>query len=78
MNYHESYVFLQDLSNSFNRWFNLSIRHPGVSQLFGGVPRRHSLHLKTEEEFSLESCFVLSEIRGSSLMPSSHNNIFRF
>ena len=34
MNYHQSYVFLQDLSNSFHHWFNLSNFHPGVSQQF--------------------------------------------
>ena len=32
MNYHQSNVFLQDLSNSFHRWLNLSILHSGVSK----------------------------------------------
>ena len=35
MNYHQSYVFLQDLSNSFHRWFNLSNFHSGVPQQLG-------------------------------------------
>ena len=51
MNYHQSNVFLQDLSNSFHRWPNLPIFHPGVSQQFDGVSHRHSQILKTEEEF---------------------------
>ena len=34
MNYHQSNVFLQDLSNSFHRWFNLSNFHSGVPQKF--------------------------------------------
>ena len=35
MNYHQSNVFLQDLSNSFHCWFNLSILHgSGVPQQF--------------------------------------------
>ena len=32
MFYHQSNVFLQDLSNSFHRWRNLSILHSGVPQ----------------------------------------------
>ena len=43
--------FLQDLSNSFHRWFNLSIYHFGVSQQFTVVC--NSQIMKTEEEFSL-------------------------
>ena len=53
MNYHQSYVFLQDLSNSFHRWFNLSNFHSGVPQLFGGVSPCHSRILQAEEEFLL-------------------------
>ena len=34
MNYHQSYVFVQDLSNSFHRWFNHSNFHSGVPQQF--------------------------------------------
>ena len=34
MNYHQSNVFLQDLSNSFHCWFNLSNCHSGVPQQF--------------------------------------------
>ena len=37
------------------------------------VSRHHSRILKTEEEFSLHILSVLSEIRDSSLMPSSQN-----
>ena len=74
MNYHWSYVFLQDLLNSFHRWFNFSIHlYSGVSQQFGGVSHCHSQILKTEEEFYLHIISVLSEIRGSSSSPSSHN-----
>ena len=32
MIYHQSNVFLQDLSNAFHRWFNLSNLHSGVPQ----------------------------------------------
>ena len=52
MNYHQSNVFLQDLSNSFHRWLNLSILHPGVPQQFLVVfPAVILRFLKTEEEF---------------------------
>ena len=53
MNYHQSNVFLQDLSNSFHSWLNLFVfDSSGVSKLFMVVfCRRHSQHLKTEEEF---------------------------
>ena len=34
MNYHQSYVFLQDRSNSFHCWFNLSNFHSRVPQQF--------------------------------------------
>ena len=74
MNYHKSYVLLQDLSNSFHRWFNLSIIHFGVSQQFMLVFLVViSRILKTEEEFSSQSWSVLLKIHSSSLMPSSHN-----
>ena len=73
MNYHQSYVFLQDRLNSFHRWFNLSNFHPGVSQQFDGVCHRHSQILKTKEEFFLHILSVLSKIRHSSLLPSSHS-----
>ena len=54
MIHHLSYVFLQDLSNSFHRWFNLfQFSSRGISTIHGGVSHRHSQHLKTEEEFLL-------------------------
>ena len=34
MNYHQSNVFLQDLSNSFHHWLSLYILHSGVPQQF--------------------------------------------
>ena len=50
MNYHQSYVLLQDLSNSFHRWFNLSnFSSRSISTIHGGVSRCHSRILKTEE-----------------------------
>ena len=56
MNYHQSCVFLQDLSNSFHCWFNLSISSfRGVSTILDGVSRCHSRILKTKEEFSSKS-----------------------
>ena len=52
MSYHQSNVFLQDLSNSFHRWLNLSILHLGVPQQFLVVfPVVILRFLKTEEEF---------------------------
>ena len=44
-----------------------------VSTIRGVVSHRHAQHLKTEEEFSSKYYPFLSKIRGSSLMPSSHN-----
>ena len=67
MNYHQSNVFLQDLSNSFHRWFNLSNFH-------SGVPKNSwwcfSSSFSTFEEWrriSLESWSVLLKIHSSSL-----------
>ena len=54
MNYHQSYVFLQDLSNSFHRWLNplrFSLSR-SISTIHGGS-HHHSQHVKTEEEFLL-------------------------
>ena len=54
MMFRQSNAFLQDLSNSFHRWFNFSIHlYSGVSQQFGGVSRRNSQISMTEEEFFL-------------------------
>ena len=73
MNYHKSYV-LQDLSNSFHRWFNLSnFSLWSASKINGGLSHCHSLHLKTKEELLLNLAPFSSKIRGSSLRPSSHN-----
>ena len=52
MIHHQSYVFLQDLSNSFHRWPNLfhsSFR--SASTILGGVSRRNSQIWKAEEDF---------------------------
>ena len=74
MNYHQSNVFLLDLSNSFHHWLNLSnFSFRSASIIHGGVSRHHSQHLKTEEEFFLHILSVLSEICHSSLLPSSHS-----
>ena len=52
MNYHQSNVFLQDLSNSFHRWLNLfAFDSPGVSKQFLMVFSSSFSDLKTEEEF---------------------------
>ena len=54
MNCHQSNVFLQDLSKSFHRWFNISnFSSQSISTIHGGVSHRNSQILKTEEEFSL-------------------------
>ena len=75
MNYHQSNAFSKIFQILFiicsTFLFFFSFR--SASTILGGVSRYLSLHLKTEEEFSLESCFVLSKIHGSSLIPSSHN-----
>ena len=74
MNYHQSNVLLQDLSNSFHRWLNLFVLILPeclnnswwcFSSSFSTfeVRRRVFLHILS----------VLSETRGSSLMPSSHD-----
>ena len=41
--------------------------------IHGGVSHRHSLHLKTEEEFYLHILSILFKIHDASFMPSSHN-----
>ena len=74
MIYHQSNAFLQDWLNSFHCWLNLfhsSFR--SASTILGGVSRRNSQILKTEEEFFLHILSVLSQMRDSSLLPSSHN-----
>ena len=70
MNYHQSNVFLQDLSNAFHCWFNLSNFHPGVSQQFMVVFLIVFSYLKTGEVFLL-NLGRSPKIRGSSFMPSS-------
>ena len=74
MIYHQSNAFLQDLSNYFHRWLNLSIRHPGVSQQFMVVFRVEILGCwRPKKSFSSISCSILFKIRDSILLPSSHN-----
>ena len=52
MNYHQSNVFLQDLSNCFHRWLNLFVLIlPECLNNSWWCSRRHSRILKTEEEF---------------------------
>ena len=72
MNSHQSYVLLQDLSNSFHRWFNLSNFHPGVPQQFWWFSSSFSA-CADQRRISPKSWSVLLKIRGSSFMPSSHN-----
>ena len=73
MNYHQSYVFLQDLSNSFHRWFNLSNFHSGVPQQLSWWFSSSFSTFEDRRRVSLKSCSILFKIHGSSLMPSSHN-----
>mgnify|MGYP007038706663 CR=1 FL=1 len=72
MNYHQSNVFLQDLSNSFivGSTFYSSFRSANnswwcFSSSFSTFEDRRRV--------SLKSCSILFKIHGSSLMPSSHN-----
>ena len=52
MNYHQSYVFLQDLSNSFHRWLNFYILlYSGASIIIGAVSRRHSQVRRPKKSF---------------------------
>ena len=74
MNYHQSYVLLQDCGKFFSSLvqpFYSSFR--SLSTIHGGVSQLLSQHLKTEEEFLLQILSVLSKMWSSSLMPSSHN-----
>ena len=73
MNYHQSNVFLQDLSNSFHCWFNLSNCHSGVPQQFMVVFLIIILNIWRPKKSFSSILSVLSKMRGSSLMPSSHN-----
>ena len=62
MNCHQSYVFLQDLSNSFHRWLN-PLRFSfsrSISTIHGGS-HHHSQHLKTEEGFLLNLVHSLED-----------------
>ena len=56
MNYHQSNAFLQDLSNSFHRWLNLSIHHPRVSQQFMVVFLVVILGFEDRRRFFSQSC----------------------
>ena len=65
----------RSISNSFHCWLNLFgfSFSQSISTIHGGS-HHHSQHLKIEEEFFfLQILSVLSEIRDSSLLPSSHN-----
>ena len=57
MNYHQSYVFLQDRSNSFivGSTSSLFILQEYLINYHGGVSRRHSQILKTKEGLLLNS-----------------------
>ena len=73
MSYRQSYVFLQDLSNSFHCWFNISILHcSGVfHQLSWWLSSSFSTFQDQGRRISLESWSVLLKIHGSNLLPSS-------
>ena len=77
MNFHQSNVFLQDRSQNY--YFSLLAQpfcfsfSQSISTIHGGVSHRHSQHLMTEEEFFLHILSVLSEMRSSSLLPTTHN-----
>ena len=59
---------LRSLSNSFASLAQSSLLlFRSVLAILHGVPRRHSQHLKTEEEFLSKSLPVLLRIRGFSL-----------
>ena len=53
MNYHQSNVFLQDLSNYFIVGSTFIIFIRSASTILGGVSHHHSQILKTEEDFLL-------------------------
>lgn len=74
MNYHQSNVFLQDLSNSFHRWLNLFVLI--LPECLNNSWWCFSLSFSTFEDrirVFLHILSVLSETRGASLLPSSHN-----
>ena len=72
MSFHQSYVFLQDLSNSFivGSTFYSSFRSANNSWWCFSSPFST---FEDRRRVSLKSCSILFEIQGSSLMPSSHN-----
>ena len=74
MNSHQSNVFLRDLSKLFSLLIQplYSSLFQSVSTIHGGVSRRHSQILKTEEDFYLHILSILSEVRDSNLILSSH------
>ena len=74
MSYHQSNAFLQDLSNSFHRWFNISILHcSGVSHQLSWWFSSSFSTFEDRRRISLKSCSILFKIHGSSFVPSSHN-----
>lgn len=73
MNCHQSNVVIQDLSNSFHHWFNLSILHSGVSQKFMVVFLVVTLRFWRPRKSFSSIISILVKIHGSSFMPSSHN-----
>ena len=73
MIYHQSNVFLQDLSNSFHRWFNLSNFHSGVPQHSWWCFSSSFSDFEDRRRVPLKSLPVLPKMHSSSLMPSSHN-----
>ena len=73
MNCHQSYAFLQDLSNKFHRRFNLSNCHSGVSQQFMVVFLIIILNIWGPKMSVSAIISVLLKTRDSSLSPSSHD-----
>ena len=71
MIYHQSNAFLQDLSNSFHRWLNLFVLI--LPECLNNSWWCFSSSFEDRRRVYLHILSVLSEIRGSSSRPSSHN-----
>ena len=67
MSYHQSNAFLQDLSNSFHRWFNLSNFHSGVPQQLSWWFSSSFSTCEDQRRVSLKSWSILLKIHSSSL-----------
>ena len=74
MYYHQSYVFPQDLSNSFYRWLNLFVLIlPECLNNSWWCSSSSFSAFEDRRRFFSQSCSILFKIRDSSLLPSSYN-----